>query len=189
VPTNEEQSIPPNATIATEGGKAAQEPPIDLPNEDSELLELEFVDFSACGKVIPAGLERPPRDIDEPRLWTMTDDTARFISDRRSQAGYDEYLHIGCYAFVDSYAIAAIGEGMDSLSSGPPLSHSLRKGAASVASCIGAPLYVVKYMGGWANKSSMSEGKYIDPTMIPYFDPVSNAWLYFGWLVPARPFH
>jgi hypothetical protein len=27
-------------------------------------------------------------------------------------------------------------------------SHSLRKGAASVASCIGAPLPVIKYMGG-----------------------------------------
>jgi hypothetical protein len=28
-------------------------------NDDSELLEPEFVDFSAYGKVIHAGLERP----------------------------------------------------------------------------------------------------------------------------------
>jgi hypothetical protein len=46
-------------------------------------------------------------------------------------------------------------------------SHSLRKGAASVASCIGAPLHVVKYMGGWAKNNSVTEGKYIDPTMTP----------------------
>jgi hypothetical protein len=42
----------------TESGKVAQEPPIDLLNDDSELLEPEFVDFSAYGKVILAGLER-----------------------------------------------------------------------------------------------------------------------------------
>jgi hypothetical protein len=50
-------------------------------NDDSELLEPEFVDFSTYGKGIPAGVERPPRDIDEPRLWTLTDDTARFLND------------------------------------------------------------------------------------------------------------
>jgi hypothetical protein len=64
-------------------------------NDDSELLEPEFIDFSEYGKVIHAGLERPPRDIDKPRLWTLTDDTACFLSEKRSQAGYDEYLHIG----------------------------------------------------------------------------------------------
>jgi hypothetical protein len=37
-------------------------------NDDSELLEHDFVDFVACGKVIHIGLKRPPRDIDEPRL-------------------------------------------------------------------------------------------------------------------------
>jgi hypothetical protein len=46
----------------------AQEPPIDLPNDDSELLEPESVNFSAYGKEILAGPERPPRDIDVPRL-------------------------------------------------------------------------------------------------------------------------
>jgi hypothetical protein len=60
--------------------------------------------------------------MDEPRLWTLTDDTARFLNDRKSQAGYDEYLHIGCYEFFDNCANATIGEGLDALSSGPPLS-------------------------------------------------------------------
>jgi hypothetical protein len=64
-------------------------------------------------------------------------------------------------------------------------SHSLRKGAASAASCIGTPLHVVKYMGGGAKNSSVTEGKYIDPTMTP--SPL--AWQYFGWLVPAKPLH
>jgi hypothetical protein len=32
-------------------------------NDDSELLVLELVDFSAYEKVILAGMERPPRDI------------------------------------------------------------------------------------------------------------------------------
>jgi hypothetical protein len=40
----------------------------------------------------------------------------------RSQAGYDEYLHIGCYAFFDNCANAAISEGLDALSTGPPSS-------------------------------------------------------------------
>jgi hypothetical protein len=51
-----------------------------LVNDDPELFEHEFVDFSAYGKVIRAGMERPPRDIDEPRLLTLTDDTAHFLS-------------------------------------------------------------------------------------------------------------
>jgi hypothetical protein len=34
----------------------------------------------------------------------------------------DEYLHIGCYAFFDSCANVAIGEALDTLSHGPPLS-------------------------------------------------------------------
>jgi hypothetical protein len=57
-------------------------------------------------------------------------------------------------------------------------SHSLRKGAASDASCIGAPLPVTKYMGGWAKNNSVTEGKYIDPTMTPTL----VAWRFFRWL-------
>jgi hypothetical protein len=43
----------------------------------------------------------------------------------------------------------------------------LRKGATSASRCIGAPLPVVKYMGGWAKNNSVTEGRYIDPTMTP----------------------
>jgi hypothetical protein len=39
-------------------------------------------------------------------------------------------------------------------------------------------------MGGWAKNNSVTEGKYIDPTMTP-----SAAWQYFGWLVLAKPLH
>jgi hypothetical protein len=61
-------------------------------------------------------LERPPRDIDEPLLWTLTNNTSRFMSDKKSQAGYDDYLYIGNNAFFDSCANAEIGEGLDALS-------------------------------------------------------------------------
>jgi hypothetical protein len=64
-------------------------------------------------------------------------------------------------------------------------SHNLRKGDASAASCIGAPLPVIKYMGGRAKNSSVTEGKYIDPTMTP----TPLAWRFFGWLAPSPTKH
>jgi hypothetical protein len=64
-------------------------------------------------------------------------------------------------------------------------SHSLRKGAASAASYIGAPLPVIKYMGGWAKNSSVTEGRYTDLTMTPTL----VAWRFFGWLTPSPPQH
>jgi hypothetical protein len=64
-------------------------------------------------------------------------------------------------------------------------SYSLRKGAASGASCIGASLPVIKYMDGWTKNSSVTKGKYIDPTMIP----TNAAWRFFGWLAPSPPQH
>eukprot|EP00873_Tetraselmis_striata_P009740 jgi/Tetstr1/430004/TSEL_019865.t1 len=69
--------------------------------------KLEYVDFAYYGRVIPPGLERPPRDVDEPRLWTMTDDTARALAEKRSQAAYDEYRHLGCYAFFEADRVFA----------------------------------------------------------------------------------
>jgi hypothetical protein len=93
-----------------------------LLDDDTEPTASEFVDFTSYGEVIPAGLERPPRDVEEPRLWTLTDDTARALADKRTQAAYDEYLHIGCYAFFDRCANAVGSEGLDALSNGPPLS-------------------------------------------------------------------
>jgi hypothetical protein len=99
--TDQHHSIPADATPATEDGKAAPEPPIDMLDDEPEPSASEFVDFSYYGEVIVAGLERPPRDVDEPRLWTLTDDNARALSDKRTQAAYDEYLHTGCYAFFE----------------------------------------------------------------------------------------
>jgi hypothetical protein len=120
--TNQQQSIPADATSATEGGKAAPKPPIDLLDDETDPSAADFVDFTYNIEVILAGLERPPRDVEEPRLWTLTDDTARALADKRTQLAYDEYLHIGCYAFFESCANAAIGDGLDTLSHGPPLS-------------------------------------------------------------------
>jgi hypothetical protein len=91
-------------------------------DDDLEPSASEFIDFSYYGEVIPAGLERPPRDVAEPRLWTLTDDTARALSDKRTQAAYDKYLRISCYAFFDSCANAAVSEALDTLSHSPPLS-------------------------------------------------------------------
>jgi hypothetical protein len=110
--TDRQQSIPADATPTTEGGKAAPEPPIDLLDDEPEPPASDFVDSAYYGEFIPAGLERPPCDIDEPRLWTLTDDPARALSDKRTQSAYDKYLHIGCYAFFDSCANVEIGEAL-----------------------------------------------------------------------------
>eukprot|EP00873_Tetraselmis_striata_P017346 jgi/Tetstr1/437610/TSEL_026277.t1 len=109
------QPANPAGTPAPEGGEqGAQEPlPAELDAPDNEL---EYVDFAYYGRVIPPGLERPPRDVDEPRLWTLTDDTARALADKRSQAAYDDYLHLGCYAFFSSCANEAMRGALESLS-------------------------------------------------------------------------
>jgi hypothetical protein len=99
--TDEQQSIPADATPTTEGVKEAPEPPIDLLDDEPEPAASDVADFAYYGEVIPAGLERPPCDVEEPRLWTLTDNTARALSDKRTQSAYDDYLHIGCYAFFD----------------------------------------------------------------------------------------
>jgi hypothetical protein len=101
-----------------------------LLDDEPEPTVSEFVDFTYYGEVIPSGLERPPRDVEEPCLWTLTYDTARALSDKRTQSAYDKYLHIGCYAFFDSCANAAISEGFDTLSNCPLLST---KHAAAIA--------------------------------------------------------
>jgi hypothetical protein len=45
-------------------------------NDDTELPDTDDVDLAYYGKVIYAGLERPPRDFDEPRIWTLIDNKA-----------------------------------------------------------------------------------------------------------------
>jgi hypothetical protein len=65
--TDRQHSIPPDAT-PTEGGKASPDPPIDMLDDKPEHIVSKFVNFAYYGEVIPAGLERPPRDVEEPRL-------------------------------------------------------------------------------------------------------------------------
>jgi hypothetical protein len=40
-------------------------------------------------------------------------------------------------------------------------------------------------MGGWAKNISVTEGKYIDPTMTPS----PPAWRFFDWLAPFTQQH
>jgi hypothetical protein len=88
-------------TPTTEGGKATPEPPIDLLNDEPEPTASEFVDFTYYGEFIPAGLERLPRDAEKPRFWTLTHDIVCTLGHKKTEAAYDEYLHIGYYAFLD----------------------------------------------------------------------------------------
>ena len=57
--------------------------------------------------------------------------------------------------------------------------QSLRKGAASSASAVGAPLPKIKYIGGWATGSSVPEQRYIDPTC----PRSAAAYDFFGFLI------
>eukprot|EP00873_Tetraselmis_striata_P043203 jgi/Tetstr1/463467/TSEL_008359.t1 len=128
------QPANPAGTPAPEGGEqGAREPlPAELDAPDDEL---EYVGFAYYGRVIPPGLERPPRDVDEPRLWTLTDDTARALAEKRSQAAYDEYLHLGCYAFFSSCANEAIRGAMDSLSTESATPASKAAALAELRAC------------------------------------------------------
>eukprot|EP00873_Tetraselmis_striata_P010534 jgi/Tetstr1/430798/TSEL_020582.t2 len=62
-------------------------------------------------------------------------------------------------------------------------SHSLRKGAASAANAIGAPLSHIRYQGGWATNSDVVLD-YIDPNVLPS----PRAWFFFGHIAPLRHF-
>eukprot|EP00873_Tetraselmis_striata_P026188 jgi/Tetstr1/446452/TSEL_033993.t1 len=62
-------------------------------------------------------------------------------------------------------------------------SHSLRKGAASAANAIGAPLSHIRYQGGWATNSDVVLN-YIDPNVLPS----PGAWFFFGHIAPLRHF-
>jgi hypothetical protein len=85
-------------------------------NDELELTEPGFVDFAYYGEFIAPGVERPPRDAEKPLLRTFTDYTARARSEKKTHSVYDEYLHIGRYAFFDNFANAATCEGLDRLS-------------------------------------------------------------------------
>jgi hypothetical protein len=51
--TSQQQSIPADASPATEGGKEAREPRIDLLHDDLEPTESEYVDFAYYHNVNP----------------------------------------------------------------------------------------------------------------------------------------
>eukprot|EP00873_Tetraselmis_striata_P038373 jgi/Tetstr1/458637/TSEL_004341.t1 len=128
------QPANPAGTPAPEGGEqGAREPlPAKLDAPDNEL---EYVEFAYYGRVIPPGVERPPRDVDEPRLWTLTDDTARALAEKRSRAAYDEYLHLGCYAFLSSCANEAMRGALESLSTESATAASKAAALAELRAC------------------------------------------------------
>jgi hypothetical protein len=53
-------------------------------DDEPEPSASELLNFTYFGEVIHAGLERPPHDVEEPCLWTLTYDTARTLSDKRT---------------------------------------------------------------------------------------------------------
>eukprot|EP00873_Tetraselmis_striata_P025878 jgi/Tetstr1/446142/TSEL_033740.t1 len=89
-PKGTQPAIPAGAPAPEGGEQGAQEPlPVELDALDTEL---EYVDFAYFGQVPPSGLEPPPRDGDEPRLWILTDDTAtRGLAEQRGLTAYDKY--------------------------------------------------------------------------------------------------
>jgi hypothetical protein len=103
-------------------------------DDEPEPTASDFIDSTYYGEIIPAGLKRPPRDVEEPRLTNVRDDTARALNDQDTHAAYDEYLHIGCNGFFESCANAAISKGLDALSNGPSLSPKQATGVCSYRS-------------------------------------------------------
>eukprot|EP00873_Tetraselmis_striata_P009422 jgi/Tetstr1/429686/TSEL_019582.t1 len=106
-PKGTQPAIPAGAPAPEGGEQGAQEP---LPAElDALDTELEYVDFAYFGQVPPSGLEPPPRDGDEPRLWILTDDTAaRGLAEQRGLTAYDKYLYLRCYAKACGQSLANV---------------------------------------------------------------------------------
>eukprot|EP00873_Tetraselmis_striata_P027548 jgi/Tetstr1/447812/TSEL_035142.t1 len=104
-PKGTQPAIPASAPAPEGGEQGAQEP---LPAElDALDTELEYVDYAYFGQVPPSGLEPPPRDGDEPRLWILTDDTAaRGLAEQRGLTAYDKYQYLRCYAKACGQSLA-----------------------------------------------------------------------------------
>eukprot|EP00873_Tetraselmis_striata_P040676 jgi/Tetstr1/460940/TSEL_006092.t1 len=104
-PKGTQPAIPAGAPAPEGGEQGAQEP---LHAElDALDTELEYVDFAYFGQVPPSGLEPPPCDGDEPRVWILTDDTAaRDLAEQRVLTAYDKYLYLRCYAKACGQSLA-----------------------------------------------------------------------------------
>jgi hypothetical protein len=79
----------------------------------------------------------------------------------------DEHPHTWTAGTITEW----IREACNSIGATPPpkfkwTSHSLQRGAASAAACIGAPLTKIFCMGGWSKTNDVVTGKYINPNMI-----------------------
>eukprot|EP00873_Tetraselmis_striata_P009937 jgi/Tetstr1/430201/TSEL_020032.t1 len=68
-------------------------------------------------------------------MWTLTDDTARALAEKRSQAAYDEYLHLDCYAFFSSCANEAMRGALESLSTESATPASKAAALAELRAC------------------------------------------------------
>eukprot|EP00873_Tetraselmis_striata_P037587 jgi/Tetstr1/457851/TSEL_004253.t1 len=66
---------------------------------------------------------------------TVTDDTARGLAEKRSQAAYDEYMHLGCYAFFSSRANEAMRGAHESLSTDSATMESKASALAELRAC------------------------------------------------------
>eukprot|EP00873_Tetraselmis_striata_P017851 jgi/Tetstr1/438115/TSEL_026738.t1 len=104
-PEGTQPAIPAGAPAPEGGEQGAQEP---LPAElDALDTELEYVDYAYFGQVPLSGLEPPPRDGDEPRLWILTDDTAaRGLAEQRGLTAYDKCQYLRCYAKACGQSLA-----------------------------------------------------------------------------------
>jgi hypothetical protein len=94
---------------------------IDIPNDKHELIEHEFVDIAYRPRQ-RCRSRAPPGDAEKLQVWKVTDDTTRSLSEKKTKSAYDECLHIGCYAFFDSCANAAVGEDLVAMPTGSTLS-------------------------------------------------------------------
>eukprot|EP00873_Tetraselmis_striata_P022158 jgi/Tetstr1/442422/TSEL_030546.t1 len=152
-PKGTQPAIPAGAPAPEGGEQGAQEP---LPAElDALDTELEYVDFAYFGQVPPSGLEPPPRDGDEPRLWILTDDTAaRGLAEQRGAGLPTKFWSVSplepsaAWSFsatpTDWLRDACLAAGAQPPPSVTWASHRLRKGAASAASCYAAVLLLAR---------------------------------------------
>eukprot|EP00873_Tetraselmis_striata_P021608 jgi/Tetstr1/441872/TSEL_030082.t1 len=133
----------PTGVHAPEGGEQGAQEPL-LAELDAADTELEYVDFAYNGRAIPLGL-----DVDAPRMWTLTANTVRGLAEKRSQAAYGEYLHLGCYAFFSSCANKSMRGALESLSTESPTEDGKATALAELRACYRTHLATRKATRSW----------------------------------------